>query len=203
MFIRHLALALLVMLFSFVEIVSAQTQSKLTLLPTVEHTVSGTLEKGQCTANELVGATIILEENWYIKDKSSLVVPWGRRYDGGYGYDILKFANGKVLEQRKELGRGSVDADNRFKINWKEPPVFSNRVPWIHNVYRISPDTVDPSDPLGFKKSTVYRVLHLRLSIPGLYTVVDSNSEPWIMFYNQETTKELGEITVHCFEIDG
>lgn len=163
--------------------------------------VTGDFTSADCPPFYDRGVVLNLREYWYIDDwRMGLSLPYGETYDGT-GFQPLKYANGRELEQGRLIKSTRVDyGDSEFSISWRDPLSLGN--PWLEDVYHISPSTRTRQNRYGYQKRRVYRVLQLSaVALSSGY--VTASIDPWLVFYKGQNSINLGDLELNCFTIGG
>lgn len=168
---------------------------------TIPRALKGDFATADCRPFYDEGVTVELREYWYIDDPATgLRMPFGETYNG-IGYQPLKTANGKELVQGRIVASQSVDYfESDIALTWRDPLSLNN--PWMEGVFHISPATETRSNRYGYIQRKVYRVLRLQATANGAGYFTTSLA-PWIIYYNQQKTIDLGDLEMNCAIISG
>ncbi len=132
-----------------------------------------------------------IKEYWYLKKNNNYVLP------DGY---VLKLKNGKELKQGKVLARTSVSPyDSNFTLTWSQPTNI-NEKPWIFDIHQVGEHEVIAPNQLSFQEAPAYRVLAVELEI-GTSNYFSTTFEPWVFFYGNESTKDVGQLILRCVRL--
>ncbi len=167
-----------------------------------KHTVSGSITDALNCAESLSDKKIFLVRWYMLPDGNDWNMPRKNYNWLIYGYDRLVL-KGHDLKQGKSVGASQVDVNGHFEITWKQF-IPENRTPFISDVYHVSENTIDPTEPLGFRRITVREVFALVMNFTdeseSNYGVVFS-PRVHLDFYGNETEKLFPPLTATCVYI--
>lgn len=164
-----------------------------------EHRVRGAIVQDSNCAESLSGKRIHLQRWFLIPDRGGYR-KLSRFERASQGQRLV--LSGRDLPQGATVASSVVENDGSFTFTWKE---FApqDRTPYVSDVYHVSEDTVDPEDPLGFKKITVQQVYELSMGFEreNLSYLVAFSPLAQVQFWGDERDKNLPPLTATCIPI--